>query len=162
MLSLNFSQKETDEFVFLPWWLRNTRNLKSKFKFQVFPSRQDRKTNSFIRFWEKFRLDNFCFEIYWPLLKYVSIQVEIHYLLTVLLPIPLNKLPCQSSRSRYDSCPHSYFWWWHLRNHLATIQFDWYLLSCQRGLISHPHRWYLFEEMNNFCMWYHNLKLSYI
>ncbi len=34
------------------------------FKFQVFPDRQDRKTNSSIRFWKKFRHDNFAFEIY--------------------------------------------------------------------------------------------------
>ena len=37
------------------------------FKFQVFPDHQDRKTNSFVRFWKKFWLDNFAFEIYWPL-----------------------------------------------------------------------------------------------
>ena len=41
------------------WQLVNTWNLKSKFKFHVFPSHQDRKTNSSIRFWEKLRLNNF-------------------------------------------------------------------------------------------------------
>ena len=41
--SHNFSK--TNEFVFLSWWLKNTWNLKSKFKFQVFASLQDRKTN---------------------------------------------------------------------------------------------------------------------
>ena len=60
-------KKQTDEFVFLSWRLRNTWNLKSKFKFQVFPSHQDRKTNSFVCFWEKLRLNNFWFKIYWPL-----------------------------------------------------------------------------------------------
>ena len=34
-------------------------DLKSKFKFQVFPSHQNRKTKLSICFWEKLRLDNF-------------------------------------------------------------------------------------------------------
>ena len=36
------------------------------FKFQVFPSRQDRKIDSFV-FWEKLWLENFFFDVYWPL-----------------------------------------------------------------------------------------------
>ena len=61
------SKKQTNKFVFLSWRLGNTWNLKSIFQFQVIPSRQDRKTNLFVRFWEKFRLKKFCFEIYCPL-----------------------------------------------------------------------------------------------
>ena len=34
------------------------------FKFQVIPDRQDRKTNSSVRFWKKFWHNNFAFEIY--------------------------------------------------------------------------------------------------
>ena len=41
----------------------------SRFKFQVFPDCQDRKTNSSVRFWKKLRLDKFCFEICWPLAR---------------------------------------------------------------------------------------------
>jgi hypothetical protein len=37
----------------------STWNLYFDFKFQVFPSRQDRKKNCFFVFWEKLRLDNF-------------------------------------------------------------------------------------------------------
>ena len=37
------------------------------FKFQIFLDRQDRKTNLSVHFWKKFWLDNFAFEIYWPL-----------------------------------------------------------------------------------------------
>ena len=40
---------------------------KSKFKFQVFPSQQDRKTNSSVCFFGGFMARQFCFEIYWPL-----------------------------------------------------------------------------------------------
>ena len=43
-------KKWTNKFVFLSWRLGNACNLKWKFKFQVFPSRQGRKTNSFICF----------------------------------------------------------------------------------------------------------------
>ena len=43
-------KKQTDEYVFLSWWLKNTWKLNFDFKFQVFPSRQDRKTNSFVCF----------------------------------------------------------------------------------------------------------------
>ena len=56
-----------NKFVFLSWWLANTWNLKSKFKFQVFPSCQDRKTNSSVRFLGEVTARQFCFEIYWPL-----------------------------------------------------------------------------------------------
>ena len=67
LLSHNFFPPKTDEFVFLYWWHRNTWNLKSKFKFQVFPCLQDRKTNSSICFFGEFMARQFCFEIYWPL-----------------------------------------------------------------------------------------------
>ena len=53
------SPKKEKNIFFLSWWLGNTWNLKSKFKFQVFPSRQDRKTHLFICLWEKFQLNNF-------------------------------------------------------------------------------------------------------
>ena len=62
-------KKQTNEFVFLSWRLGNTWNLKSKFKFQVFPSHQDRKTNSFVCFLGLVIAQQFCFEIYWPLEK---------------------------------------------------------------------------------------------
>ena len=38
-----------------------------KFKLQVFPSRQDRKTNLFVCFIGEVTAGQFCFEIYWPL-----------------------------------------------------------------------------------------------
>ena len=61
-------KKQTDEFVFLSGWLGNTWNFKWKFKFQVFPSRQDRKKNrSFVCFLGEVTAQQFCFEIYWPL-----------------------------------------------------------------------------------------------
>ena len=41
--------------------------MKSKFKFQVFPSRQDRKKNSSVRFLGEVMARQFCFEMYWPL-----------------------------------------------------------------------------------------------
>ena len=56
-----------NEFVFLSWRLGNTWNLKSKFKFQVFPSRQDRKTNSLVCTLGEVATRQFCFKIYWPL-----------------------------------------------------------------------------------------------
>ena len=68
MLCRNFSQKR-NEFVFLSWRLGNTWNLNLDFKFQVFPLHQDRRTNSFVHFWEKFHLGNYCFKIYWPLVQ---------------------------------------------------------------------------------------------
>ena len=43
-------KKQMNEFVFLSWWLRNTWSLNLDFKFQVFLSHQDRKTNSFVCF----------------------------------------------------------------------------------------------------------------
>ena len=56
-----------NEFVFLSWRLRNIWNLKSKFKFQVFPNRQDRKTNSLVRILGEVVARQFFFKIYWPL-----------------------------------------------------------------------------------------------
>ena len=67
MFSQNFSQNQTDKFVFLSWQSRNTWNLKLKFKFQVLPSRQDRKTNLSVHFLGEVTAQQFCFEIYWPL-----------------------------------------------------------------------------------------------
>ena len=52
-------KKGTDKFVFLSWRLENTWNLNFYFKFQVFPSCQDRKTNSSVYFLVKLWLDNF-------------------------------------------------------------------------------------------------------
>ena len=43
--------------------------LESKFKFQVFRSHQDRKTNSFISFLGEVTARQFCFEIYFALVK---------------------------------------------------------------------------------------------
>ena len=57
-------KKWKNEFVFLSWHSRNTWNLNFDFKCQVFPDCQGRKTNSFIRFWDKFDVRQFCFEIY--------------------------------------------------------------------------------------------------
>ena len=46
------------------------------FKFQVFPDRQGRRTNSSVHFWKKFFV-NFAFEIYWPLvIKYVECRIS--------------------------------------------------------------------------------------
>ena len=59
--------KQTNEFVFVSWRLENTWNLNFDIKFQVFLSRQDRKTNSFVWFLEDVADRQFCFEIYWPL-----------------------------------------------------------------------------------------------
>ena len=56
-----------DEFVFLSWWLGNTWNLNFDFKFQVFPSHPDRKTNSSVYFLGEVSARQFCFKIYWPL-----------------------------------------------------------------------------------------------
>ena len=60
-------KKRTNEFVFLSWRLGNTWNLKSKFKFQIFPSSQNRKTNAFICFSGEITARQFRFKIYWPL-----------------------------------------------------------------------------------------------
>ena len=63
-MGYTFSQKMNKWICFsiLTNW-----NLKSKFKFQVFPSRQDRKTKSFVYFLGEFTARQFCFEIFWPL-----------------------------------------------------------------------------------------------
>ena len=71
----NFSKKWVNKFVFLSWWHRNTWNLNFNFKLQVFPSRQDRKTNSSICFWGEVTTRQFCFEIYWPLVEMASSSV---------------------------------------------------------------------------------------
>ena len=63
--SRNFSQKWTDEFVFLSWRLRNTWISISSFKyFRVI--RIEKQIRPFV-FWEKLRLDNFVSRMYWPL-----------------------------------------------------------------------------------------------
>ena len=65
MSSRNFSQKRTNEFVFLSWWLGNTRNL--NFDFKTISSRQDRKKNASVCFLGEVTAWQFCFEINWPL-----------------------------------------------------------------------------------------------
>ena len=55
----NFSQKTNKRICFS--------DLKFDFKFQVFPSRQDRKTNLSVCFLGEVMDQQFCFEIYWPL-----------------------------------------------------------------------------------------------
>ena len=70
MSSRNFSQKTNEIICFSILTTQkyvHTWNLKSKFKFQVFPSRQDRKTNLFICFLGEVMARQFCFEIFWPL-----------------------------------------------------------------------------------------------
>ena len=54
-------KKQMNEFVFLSWWLRNTWSLNLDFKFQVFLSRQDRKTNLFVCFLGEVTAQHFCF-----------------------------------------------------------------------------------------------------
>ena len=66
-------RKRTNTFVFLTWQLRNTWNLKSKFKFQVFLGRQDRKTNLFVHFLGEVMAQQFCLEIHWPLVYAICI-----------------------------------------------------------------------------------------
>ena len=56
-----------NEFCFSILGLGNAWNLNFDFKFQVFLSRQDRKTNSFVRFLGEVTARQFFFEIYWPL-----------------------------------------------------------------------------------------------
>ena len=62
MSSHNFSQKNEWTSILMSW-----KYLKPKFKFHVFPSRQDRKTNSSNRFLGEVTTRQFCFKIYWPL-----------------------------------------------------------------------------------------------
>ena len=62
------SKNERTNLFFYPDSPKILETWTSKFKFQVFTDCQNRKTISFIRFWKKLRLDNFCFEIYWPLI----------------------------------------------------------------------------------------------
>ena len=68
-----------DDFVFLSWWLGNTWNFKSKFKFQVFPSRQDRKTKSSVCFLGEVNARQFCSEIYWPLVRIGLVELHPAY-----------------------------------------------------------------------------------
>ena len=56
---------------FLSWRLGKNWNLKPKFKFQLFPSRQDRETNSSVLFLGEVASRQFCFNIYWPLIDLV-------------------------------------------------------------------------------------------
>ena len=62
-----FFQKTNNKYIFLSWRPRNTWNLKLKFKFQVYLSRQDRKTNLFVHFLGEVTTRQFRFQIYWPL-----------------------------------------------------------------------------------------------
>ena len=65
MLSHNLSQK-TNEWIYFSI-LTTRKYLKLEFQFQVFPSRQDRKTNLSVCFLGEVTARQFCFEIYWPL-----------------------------------------------------------------------------------------------
>ena len=69
-------KKQTDKFVFLSWWLGNTWNLKLRFKFHVFPSHQDRKTNLSICYLGEVEARQFCFEIYWTLRNIKTIRIK--------------------------------------------------------------------------------------
>ena len=82
--------KQTNKFVFLSWRSRNTLNLKSKFKFQVFPGNQDRKTNSFVRFSREVRSWQFCFGIYWPLI--IPIRICLWNTVNMLKAVDLQKV----------------------------------------------------------------------
>ena len=84
-------KKGMDEFVFLSWRLGNTWNLNFDFKFWVFPSHQDRKTNSFVCFLGEVTAQQFCFEIYclylWVLMRLPNsqlIKIDIKMVLTLL------------------------------------------------------------------------------
>ena len=61
-----------------------TRNLESKFKFQVFLSRQDRKINLSVRFLGEVTPQKFCFEIYWPLV-YLRLSYVMSYYFYIML-----------------------------------------------------------------------------
>ena len=76
-------------------------NLKSKFKFQVFPSRLDRTTNSSIHFWKKLQLDNFVsrstdlLDESCPNLKF-GIELNLFVYWNVLVVLHRAKLPQQT------------------------------------------------------------------
>ena len=72
VLSHNFSQKTNGGSFFLSWHFGNTWNLNFDFKFEVFPGRQDRNTNSFVCFLGEVTARQFCFEICWPLVNSCS------------------------------------------------------------------------------------------
>ena len=65
-----------NKFIFLSWRLRNTWNFNCNFKFQVFPSPQDKKTNLLICFLGEVTALQFCFEIYWPLIEAKMLTFE--------------------------------------------------------------------------------------
>ena len=58
------SPRKRTNLVFLSSRLGNTCNLNFDFKFQVLPSCQDKKTNSFVRFLGEVMTRQFCFKIY--------------------------------------------------------------------------------------------------
>ena len=62
------SKTERTNLFFYPDGPESPETWDFDFKFQVFPDRQERKTNSSVCFWKKFFFVNFAFEIYWPLL----------------------------------------------------------------------------------------------
>ena len=70
LLSRNFP-KDKWKNLFL-YRLGNTWNLNFDFKFQVFPSHKDRKTNSLICFLGEVMARQFCFNIYLPLFLHVG------------------------------------------------------------------------------------------
>ena len=59
--AITFQNKQTNEFVFRSWQLRNTCNLNFDLKFQVFRTRQDRKTNLLVHFLGEVTAQPFCF-----------------------------------------------------------------------------------------------------
>ena len=81
---LTSPKKRTNESVFLSWRLGNTWNLNFDFKFQVLPSRQDRKTSSLVHFLGEVKARQFCFEIYWPLVtNWKTLAITLCYELKV-------------------------------------------------------------------------------
>ena len=75
--SCNFCQKINQRIFFSILTTRKyvgTWNLNFDFKFQVFPSRQDRKTNSSVHFLGEIMAWQFFFKILWPLRCWVLIN----------------------------------------------------------------------------------------
>ena len=114
LLSRNFSQW----FCFS---IGNTWNLNFNFKSQVFPRNQDRKTNFFVCFWEKLRLDNFCFEIYW--LQWNLITIESFFQIGFSGELTISLL-CHGLQKRSKfTC-----WWWWYQSISFKIQAFWYMI----------------------------------
>ena len=78
MTKKSSSKTERTNLFFYPDGPESPETWDFDFKFQVFPDRHDRKTNSSVRFWKKFFFVNFAFGIYWPLEAepYDQLQVD--------------------------------------------------------------------------------------